>query len=266
MISALEEARLFLGRRRQIIAQHVAAAEQIAAVDQQHAVAVVNARARLGRRNQPPQDRRDPFRIDREIEAVERVFARAVAFARMQIEQLVGIERDRGIGFDRRRRRDGAGDDLALDLKTLDARVDQSGAELRQKQDADGERHQAGDVENDDAAGETRGALGDEELQRLLHPAAEPREKPRRGRAPASSRPSPSVTMVLVDLRLGLSRRQRRFEALAALATGPFGFCGSIEHVSAGVSDMPFPLRDRKHGRHYYRTSAAQSVAMVLAG
>jgi hypothetical protein len=22
---------------------------------------------------------------------------------------------------------------------------------------------------------------------------------------------------------------------------GPFGFCGSIEHVSAGVSDMPFP-------------------------
>ena len=36
--SALEKARPFLGRRRQIEAQHVAAAEQIAAVDQQHAV------------------------------------------------------------------------------------------------------------------------------------------------------------------------------------------------------------------------------------
>src|ERR1700689_2339794 len=93
----------------------------------------------------------------------------------MQIEELVGIERDRGIGLDGRRRGDGAGDDLALDLKTLDARVDQAGAELRQKQNADGEREQPGDVENDNAAREARGILGDEELQRLPRPAAEPR-------------------------------------------------------------------------------------------
>ena len=181
--SALEQARLFRGRRRQVETQHVAAAEQIAAVDQQHAVAVVDARARLGRRHQPPQDRRDPLRIDRKIDAVERVFVRAVAFARLQIEQFVGIERDRGIGLDRRRRRDRAGDDLALHQQALDARVDQPGAELRQKDDADRERDQAGDVEDDDAAGEARRALRDEELPGALRPVAEPGETVRAGAA-----------------------------------------------------------------------------------
>jgi len=46
---------------------------------------------------------------------------------------------------------------------------------------------------------------------------------------------------VALDLRLGLSRRQRRVGRLRRLRLGPFGFCGSIEHVSAGVSEMPIP-------------------------
>jgi hypothetical protein len=41
-------------RGRQVEAQDVAAAVEVAAVEQQHAVAVVDARARLGRRDQPP--------------------------------------------------------------------------------------------------------------------------------------------------------------------------------------------------------------------
>ena len=144
-----------------------------AAVDQQHAVAVVDARARLGRRNQPAQHRRDALRIDREVDAVERVLGGSVALAGLQFEQLVRIDGDRGIGFDRGRRRDGAGDDLALHQQALDARVDQAGAELRQVDDADREREQSGDVERNDAAGEAGKALGDEELPGMEQQAAD---------------------------------------------------------------------------------------------
>ena len=70
-------------------------AEQVAAVHQQHAVAIIDARARLGWRNQPPQDRSDALGIDRKIETIQRVLVRTVAFARMQIEKLVRIECDR---------------------------------------------------------------------------------------------------------------------------------------------------------------------------
>ena len=128
---AFDTTRLFRVRRRQVEAQHVAAAEQIAAVDQQHAVAIVDAGAGLGRRNQPPQHRRHALGIDREVDAVERVLGRAVALARLQLEQFVGIDGDRGIGLDRRRGGDRAGDDFALHHQALDARVDQAGAELR---------------------------------------------------------------------------------------------------------------------------------------
>src|SRR5208283_5632534 len=44
---AFEQSRPFGVGRRQVEAQYVAAAEQIAAVDQEHAVAVIDARARL---------------------------------------------------------------------------------------------------------------------------------------------------------------------------------------------------------------------------
>ena len=90
-----EEAGLFGVRRRQVEAQHVAAAEQVAAVDQQHAVAIVDAGARLGRRNKPPQHRGHALGIDRKIDAVERLLRRAVAFAGLQVEQLVRIDGDR---------------------------------------------------------------------------------------------------------------------------------------------------------------------------
>ena len=43
--------------RRQVEAQHVAAAVEIAAVENKHAVAIVDARARLRRRNEAAQTR-----------------------------------------------------------------------------------------------------------------------------------------------------------------------------------------------------------------
>ena len=111
---ALDDAGLLGVGRRQVEAQHVAAAIEAAAVEDQRAVAVVDARPRLGRRDQPPQQRRDALGIDREFVAEQRVVARAVALAGLQLQEPVGIDAD-GVGLDRRRRGDGAGDDLALD-------------------------------------------------------------------------------------------------------------------------------------------------------
>ena len=82
----------------------------------------------------------------------------AVALAGLQLEQPVGIDGDR-VGVDRRRGRDRAGDDLALHQQALHARVDQAGAELREVEDAGDQRDQAGEIEEDDAAGEARKAL-----------------------------------------------------------------------------------------------------------
>jgi hypothetical protein len=65
---------------------------------------------------------------------------------------------------------------LSLHQQVLDARVDQTGAELGKKDDADGQRQQSGDVERDDAPGEAGEALGDKELPGAPQPAADPGE------------------------------------------------------------------------------------------
>ena len=100
----------------------------------------------------------------------------------------------------------------ALHLKALDARVDQAGAELREKDDADRERDQAGEVENDDAPGEARRALRDEKLPGAPQPVADAgetvrRAAPRRARrrmAPhlgMGSSAEPSASAALLHLR-----------------------------------------------------------------
>ena len=67
------------------------------------------------------------------------------------------------VGFHRGGRRDRAGDDLALHQQALHARVDQAGAELREIEHAGDQRDQAGEIEEDDAAGEAGETLRDEE-------------------------------------------------------------------------------------------------------
>ena len=64
-----------------------------------------------------------------------------------------------------------AGHDFSLNQEALDARVDQARAECGQYVDADGEREQSREVEEDDAAGEARKALRNEELPGARHPA-----------------------------------------------------------------------------------------------
>jgi hypothetical protein len=130
----------------QFKAHHIAAAIEVAAVEHQHAVAVVDARARLGRRDQPPQHRRDALGIDREIDVAEGFVARAVSLAGFEIEQPLRVDGD-GVGLDGGRSRDRAGNDFGLHQQALRARIDQSGAELRQIENAREHREQADQVE-----------------------------------------------------------------------------------------------------------------------
>ena len=127
---------------RQVVAQDLAARIKMARIEQQIGVAVVDASARAGRRDQPPQQRRDPLGIDREIETVELVGAGRKAFAGLQLQQLFGIDAD-GIGLDRGRGGDRAGNDLALGHQALDARVDEAVAELIEVEDADDQDRRA---------------------------------------------------------------------------------------------------------------------------
>jgi hypothetical protein len=91
-----------------------------------------------------------------------RLVGRPIAFAGLQFQESLGIDRD-GVGFHRGGCRDRAGDDLALHQQALHACVDQAGAELREIEYADHERDQAGEIEEDDAAGETGETLRNEE-------------------------------------------------------------------------------------------------------
>ena len=145
-------------------------AEQIAAVQDQPAVAVEDAGAGLGRRDQPAQHRRDAFRVDREIGIL---VGDAVALAGLEVEQAVGVDGD-GIAFDRRRRRDRLRNDLGIDQQALRARLDQAGAELREVEDARDQRDEAGEIERDDAAGEARERQREEELSGAAQPAQRP--------------------------------------------------------------------------------------------
>ena len=80
------------GRRRQVEAEDLAARIEVARVDDQRAVAIVDARPGPGRRDQPPQDRRDALGIDRELEAVEHLLVGGGALAGLKVEELVGID------------------------------------------------------------------------------------------------------------------------------------------------------------------------------
>ena len=145
-------------RRNQVEAQNVAAAVKIARVDLQRAVAVVNAGLRAGRLDEAAQDRRDALEIDGKFKTGERFVLRTIAVAGLQLDQLLGIDRD-GVGLDRGRGRDRARDDLALHQQALHPRVDQAGAVLREIEDADHQHEQTGNVEEHDAPGQARRRL-----------------------------------------------------------------------------------------------------------
>ncbi len=187
---AFGEPRLAPLRRRQVEAQHVAARDLVAAVEQQHAVAVVDAGAGLRRRDQAAQHRRHARRIDRKVEAGENVFRGAEGLAGFQIDQAVGVDGD-AVGVRGAGRRDRARDDLALHQQALRLCVDQAGAELRQVEHAGDKRDQAGQVERQDAARQARGCQAEEILAGAAEPArrAQPRGECQAGWSPQPGRP-----------------------------------------------------------------------------
>jgi len=75
----------------------------------------------------------------------------------VELEQPFWIDGD-GVGVGGSRSGDGAGDDLALDEQTLDARVDQAGAVLGKIKNAGNQGDQAREIQQDDAAGDAREA------------------------------------------------------------------------------------------------------------
>ena len=170
----LEKARPLGLRRRQIKSQDVAAAIEALAVEQQNAFAVIDAGAGVGRRDQPPQHRRHPLRIDREFE--HRVVG-TIGLAELQLEQTIGVDGD-GIGLDGRGRRDCAGDDFRLNLQAADPRLDEKLARLRQIQNADEQREQAGDVKQNDAPGQAGRALTDEIMPIIAQACATANARP----------------------------------------------------------------------------------------
>jgi hypothetical protein len=160
---ALHEAGLLRIWWRKIEPQHVAATVQVPAVEDQNSIAIVDTRARFGRRHETPQQRRYALWVDGKLDAGQRFIGRAVALAGLQFEKALRIDRD-GVGLYRRRRGDRAGNDFALREQTLHARINQAGAELREIEHAGDECDQAGKVEEDDAASEAREALRNEEM------------------------------------------------------------------------------------------------------
>ena len=197
---ALERIRLLV-RRRQVEPQHLARNVEAAAVEDEIAGAVVDAGARLGRRDQAAQHRRHPLRIDREFKPGHAFIAEALAW--LQFEQPVPVDVG-AVAVGGGGGGNGAGDDLALHHEALDPGVDQAGTELRQVEDAEDERDEARDVERDDTPRQAGEALADEELPGALGEAAKsalaigPRHAARQARKRVAPRIAPRIAPKIV--------------------------------------------------------------------
>ena len=172
---------LLLVRGGQVGAQDGGTRER-ARIDEQVAIAIVNARARARRRDQTPKQRPNPFGIDGEFERGSRFFSDVVALPRRELQQPLRIDRDR-IRIDRGGRGDRRRDDLALRRQTLHAGIDQSGAELIEIEKADKQGDEAAEVQKDDAP---RQRGGDAVLDGAPEPTPLHAHRPQRaGRGPA---------------------------------------------------------------------------------
>ncbi len=130
----------------------VAALEQGARVEQEAAFLIVDPGAVAGGRDEAREERRHLLGVEREGERLRFLLG---GLAGLLLEQLVGVDPDR-VGVHRRRGRDGARDDLALDREALDPGLDQALPELVEVQEPDEERDQPDEVEDDDAARQAR--------------------------------------------------------------------------------------------------------------
>ncbi len=177
-----ERVRILDVRRRQIVTKHLSAREERIGIDDQPAVAVIDARAAARRLHQPPQDGRGALRIDGEFQrAAESV---VLARARFELEQTLMIERHL-ICVECGGSRERARYDLALGEQALHLGVDEPGAELVEIEDARNEDRQPNQVQHDDASREAGEAVPERKVEPELAPRA-----PRTGEGQAP-RPAP---------------------------------------------------------------------------
>ena len=154
---------LLLLHRWQIKAQDLTAGIKSVGIENDDAVAVIDARPCAGWRDQPAQDRSNIFRVDGKVEIVELVFHRVGRFPRLQFQQAFRVDGD-GIRIDTGPRRDGGGDDFTLSEEAFFARLDQTVAKLVEQQDARDQHEQGGHVEKDDALGQAGENVAGEKL------------------------------------------------------------------------------------------------------
>ena len=161
-------------------ADDLAAREQHRRIDDQRAVAAVDAGARVRRLDQPPQDGGDTLRADRQLEGREAVVAERDARV-LRLGELVGVEHD-ALGLEGGVGGDGRGDDLALRLQRVALGIDQPGVVLAEVEDAEQQHAQPDEVGDEDASCQAR---RDEPYERLpAKPAAGRQRGPARGRRP----------------------------------------------------------------------------------
>ena len=200
--------------RRQVVAQHLAARIERVGIEDQRAVAIIDAGAAAGRLHQRAQDRRRALGIDGEFERVGQAVVVGAGLALLLLEQFLGIELHL-VGVDAGRGGDGAGDDLALRQQALHLGIDQAGAELVEIEDARDQDGEPDQIEHDDAprqAGEAvpEGAVLGEPAEAALACGRGPALRLRRARSfsvAASGRCQDlSASAVMVVTRHSLNR------------------------------------------------------------
>jgi hypothetical protein len=160
--NAFEPRRFLAGRRRQVVAQDLTARIEMPGVDDERAVAIVDAGARPGRIGQGSNDRGDALGVDRELDAARRSVEGRHAFANLEIEEVVGVERHRGdvaagaLG-------DRLGDDLAGSEQAGDAGLGQPCAELIEIENAGDQDQKRGQIEDDDSPRQARKGVDTDE-------------------------------------------------------------------------------------------------------
>ena len=103
---------------RQVVAKHLPAGIEKLGIQNENAILVVNPRPGAFRLHEGAEQGRHHFRVDRRGKDIQRRNGGRGGFARLQFQQLVGVDGN-GVDFHRCLGSDRAGNDLALGGKAV---------------------------------------------------------------------------------------------------------------------------------------------------
>ena len=159
-----QETLLGLIERRKIEAQNAAIAIEMARIHRQDAFTVIDARRGSGGFHQTAQHGAGLFGADEKIETGKIIQAAGGLFVRL-LHELVWINGDLA-GVDAGRGGHGGGHDMGLGHERLDARVDEAFARLVEVENAANQNDQTGQIDENDARQQGRGAQFAQPVQR----------------------------------------------------------------------------------------------------